>query len=288
MNEQNDTLWHEIIKLEQDIPIRIFRSYDTEHSLIIPHFHDAIEIIYLSHGTLLVMDNTQHTILTEGNFHIFNSNSVHSTNFKGDVLEGIVLQISYSFVKRIFPAVDTLNFSESFSSSQEKIFFIKYLQQLLLIMESTEKLKYLDAYSLLFLILKMLISDYSRELSVKELNVNKKYFQRIQLISNYIDNNFHKQITLNEISNLVHLNPSYLSRFIKKNYGLTFYDYLTNIRLNYVYNQLTQTTLPIMQIIEESGFSSYPQFHKEFIKRYKKQPRALRKSDAATKIETDF
>ncbi|WP_167630347.1 AraC family transcriptional regulator [Listeria valentina] len=275
--EKESKLWHEIISLHQNIPIRIFRSLDEKQSFIIPHFHEEIEIIYISNGVLEITDNTSQLKIKSGQFYILNSNIIHSTFFKGKRLEGIVLQISYPFLREVIPKIDYYQFHESLGSTDRKSIFTGHIKSLLATVESQEPYMYLRAYSLLFQIIEMLLTDYSCELTPKEKNINKKYFDRIQIITNYLKQNFHKNISLQELSDLVHLNPTYLSRFLKKNLGLSFYEYLTTIRLEYAQYQLHHTSLPIMQIIEESGFSSYSQFNKEFKSVYHKTPREFRK-----------
>lgn len=267
----------ENISFENKIPIRIFRGYDRGKSLIIPHMHEAIEIIYITQGELQILDSTDQFVLSPGEFHIFNSNSVHSTNFKGQILKGIILQISYDLIKRLVPSADHYKFYFSNGSSGQKKTVIRILESLLTQSESGENFEYLKSYGDLMYLLSLFFKDFSEKVSEKKIHLNQKYYDRIFKINNYIETNYSETITLSKLADEVHLNPEYLSRFISKHYGMSFYAYLTNVRLNHVNSLISTTDIPILEIAEQTGFANYAQFNKEFKKRFGKLPSQERK-----------
>ncbi len=110
----------ENIPFGKHVPMRIFRGYDRKKTMIIPHMHEAIEIIYISHGSLQIMDSSNFSILQVGEFHIFNSNDVHSTKFDGVLLKGIILQISFDLIKSLVPDAAYYKFYYSKGSEEQK------------------------------------------------------------------------------------------------------------------------------------------------------------------------
>lgn len=267
----------ENIPFKGNIPIRIFRGYDRGKSLIIPHMHEAIEIIYITQGELKVLDSTNRFTLRPGEFHIFNSNSVHSTSFKGWILKGIILQISFDLIKQVVPRADYYKFYFSKGSLKQKQAVIHILESLLVQSECGENFVYLKSYGDVMYLLNLLFKHFSEKVSEKKIHLNQKYYDRIFKINNYIQDNYSETITLSRLSKEVHLNPEYLSRFISKHYGMSFYAYLTNVRLNHADSLISTTDIPILEIAEQTGFANYAQFNKEFKKRFGKLPSQNRK-----------
>ena len=83
---------------------------------------------------------------------------------------------------------------------------------------------------------------------------------------NYITTSFNKPITLEEVADLVHLNPAYFSSFFKKNTGMSFKKYLNMVRIEESRRLLTNTDYPIMDIAIACGFDSQSYFSKVFKK----------------------
>lgn len=54
---------------------------------------------------------------------------------------------------------------------------------------------------------------------------------KLMLAINYISNNYDKDISRDDIANLIHLNPSYFSHLFKSQLGQSFVEYLRHIRI---------------------------------------------------------
>ena len=77
---------------------------------------------------------------------------------------------------------------------------------------------------------------------------NDRYEERIRQINNYIYQNFSRPISMKELSEKLYLSNGYLSRFFKKNYGMSFAQYLTQVRLYRAADDLLYTEEPITRI----------------------------------------
>lgn len=80
----------------------------------------------------------------------------------------------------------------------------------------------------------------------------------------YIDQNFTRQITLEELSRVAFLSPSYLSRMFRQEYGESIRGHLIRKRLELAQNLLLTTDLPIKEISQECGFNSLSRFYRSF------------------------
>jgi len=89
---------------------------------------------------------------------------------------------------------------------------------------------------------------------------------KIQYVRDYLDNYCCHPISLNELSTLVELNPSYLSRLFRRSTGLAPHHYQLVRRIDRA-RQLIQRGLPLAQVALETGFTDQPHFNRHF-KRY--------------------
>lgn len=80
----------------------------------------------------------------------------------------------------------------------------------------------------------------------------------------YINENFAKDITLNDVAKHVFLSPIYFSSYFKKKTGEKYSDYLQNIKLKKARELLADTDAKLPTIAEMSGFRDTNYFHKIF------------------------
>jgi two-component system, response regulator YesN len=92
-----------------------------------------------------------------------------------------------------------------------------------------------------------------------------------------IQNNYMKQITLEEISSKVGFNATYFSSLFKKETGYTFLEYLSEIRMNKAKELLKNSNLNVMAICEAVGYSDIKHFTKMFAKHTNLKPNEYRK-----------
>lgn len=85
-------------------------------------------------------------------------------------------------------------------------------------------------------------------------------------IIKYVNENYHNDISLKKLSELFHMNPSYISCLIKTETGVTYSQYLTELRIGKAKQLLQTTNLSLNEISQSVGFNDY--FY--FIKRFKK------------------
>lgn len=95
---------------------------------------------------------------------------------------------------------------------------------------------------------------------------------------NLIHQNYASSVTLKDISDSLFINPSYLSYAFHQRTGITFSNYLLNVRLAAAKEQLLSTNELISTISLTSGFSSSAYFISCFRKKYGMTPYKFRKS----------
>ncbi|MDR1584245.1 MAG: helix-turn-helix domain-containing protein, partial [Prevotellaceae bacterium] len=109
--------------------------------------------------------------------------------------------------------------------------------------------------------------------------------KRIIKIRRYIRKNYRYPITMKDLAKYVHLTTGYLSRFIKRNSGKNFIEYLNEVRLRNAVSELLSTNNTITSISFNHGFPSMTAFNKIFKEKYHETPLKYRKKNQGKKID---
>ncbi|MDD6667640.1 MAG: helix-turn-helix domain-containing protein [Lachnospiraceae bacterium] len=110
----------------------------------------------------------------------------------------------------------------------------------------------------------------------KDTKDSDKYQIRMEKINAYIMNNYRNPISIHDLSEQLYLSEGYLSRFFKKNFGASFSEYLTKVRLRHAVDDLLYTDNPITHISYDNGFANVTKFNRAFRKEYGETPSAVR------------
>ncbi len=103
-----------------------------------------------------------------------------------------------------------------------------------------------------------------------------KFDDRKHKIAEYIRLNYDKPISLNELAKKLYLSNAYLSKYIKKQFGMSFIDYVNSVRLNYAVSQLLYSDKSVVRIAMDTGFASSAALNKVFKEKYNITPTLYR------------
>lgn len=102
--------------------------------------------------------------------------------------------------------------------------------------------------------------------------------RRVEKVMDYIDQHFHRNITLAEVSKLVNMTPVSFSRFFKQRTGIAFIDSLLEVRLGHASRQLIDTTNSVAEIAYSCGFNNISNFNRLFKKKKSCTPKEFREN----------
>jgi AraC-like DNA-binding protein len=100
---------------------------------------------------------------------------------------------------------------------------------------------------------------------------------RITKIHEYLMSHYQDEINLEQIADLVHMAPGSLCRFFKSQIGITIFDYLNKIKVDYACSLLLNKDLSIANIAYDCGFNNISHFNKQFKKLIGNTPTQYRK-----------
>ena len=89
--------------------------------------------------------------------------------------------------------------------------------------------------------------------------------KRMSDIFKYTMDNFHKEITLSEVSDIANMTPNAFCRYFKQRTTKTFVNFLIDIRIGNACKLLTKNNdLSITEISYKSGFNNLANFNRKF------------------------
>ncbi|MGB5554058.1 MAG: AraC family transcriptional regulator [Flavobacteriaceae bacterium] len=152
------------------------------------------------------------------------------------------------------------------------------IRQILIELSESEGLEY---YIGLLKVFNHLIKIEDRERLSNPLNrssVFSKNIDKINKVYEYVFQNIQEGIKLEEASSVLNMAPSSFCRFFKKKTGLTFMEYVKNVRVGIAAKLLAETDKQITQICFESGYNNLANFNHYFKANMGKTPSDYRKN----------
>ena len=161
-------------------------------------------------------------------------------------------------------------------SGDEPNRLIRHLKELInysLVLKKNKKSLRMDI--LFFELLEILAQGFCREESAGRGSDSEDTVRN--LVISYVEQNFRRAISLQEVSEAAAVEYHSLSRNFKTIFGMGFYELLNTVRLNHACQDLQNSAKSITQIAMENGYESSAVFSRVFRKRFRVSPRDYRK-----------
>ena len=241
------------------------------------HRHFNFEIMYVNSGSgTYTTESTEYPILP-GDVFVFSSNEFHCiTNAGKEGLQITNLHFNPRFIWSSKSEVNTrigLHFCFShhsqFSNRIPSIDAPKAMQLLVQLKEELSSIApecYLSVKALLHLFLVALVRNYNY--LDDNFSISREQLHNIQHTLSYIDEHFAEKITLQELSGLAGLTPTYFSTLFKQVVGITLWSYINSKRIDKAIRLITSEKVKenMLDIAIECGFNNTANFNKTFKK----------------------
>lgn len=103
--------------------------------------------------------------------------------------------------------------------------------------------------------------------------------QKAEQIIRYIENNYMRSLSLNDLARDLFSSKYYLAHLFRQETGFTVFSYLTAVRLQQARTLLTETSLCVSDVAEQSGFPSQSHFNRIFLRETGVSPLKYRKAN---------
>lgn len=274
--------FHEIVIPRENIPaVIMLHSPQGNNTACELHWHESVELLASLDSRLHIICGQNEFDLMENDIALVNSSQVHRIYpLEGHAIVSLSLRLdakifqNYTGEKRCW-----FDLSLNEDARKEIGFCCRKLYELYA-KEDHDSSVLLEANSLVFHIAYLLntrLCTSSMKGSSSRL-YSRKYEGRYHTILSYMEENYNKPITLDEIAGLVHLSREHLSREFSTYAGESFREHLTAIRLVKAQTDLLGSDLPLIDIAIAHGFSDLRAYNRAFRKYYGVSPAAYRQS----------
>ncbi len=281
-----------------------------------PHFHPALEIGLVLEGEGEFVIAGQILSLHQGDLVMLNQNQLHSIRALGDdqarpigkfsagdpsgqsrsdASDGngsgnrsdgclmLFIQFSLGMFKNIMPNAQSLTFDQAYleeATHKEEAAAIRSLMIELAWRYNEQDLPgRMSLLSLFFALLKEVLTHFAHHfMSTMEEQNTLTYVNRINRLVTFVEENFRSRINLSDFAEKEGLTLSYMSRFVKENFGQNFQSYVTDYRFRHAKNLLAYENKNMLDACYESGFSDPRFMAKAFREKLGLTPEEYRKS----------
>ncbi len=236
------------------------------------HFHSELEFLYVKKGCVRFYVGAELCDVRAGDIFFVNSNIPHYTECIEENSEQFLLQFSshsyqnspisylFSYIKK--DEGSYYHFKKGEKTTNELKMLLMNIHN-----EKTLKERAFDYYITAYVqCIEALLHRNKLLPDAIEFLKHKKY-EKLLPVFEYIDLKYSEKISLADLSNVMHLNESYLCRLFKEITGKGISDYLNYVRV-YKSVQLLKSDNTLSEIADACGFLSLAYFNKVF-KKYK-------------------
>ncbi|MDD4838378.1 MAG: AraC family transcriptional regulator [Synergistaceae bacterium] len=228
------------------------------------HFHDYYVIGFIESGERCLSCKNRKYTVEPGDLLLFNPRDNHTCEqINGRTLDYRCINVPPETMSKAAFEITGKEYLPYFSPA---VIFHSELASLLreLHMIIMEEEKDFRKEEIFFFLLEQLIEEFSEE-GIEQSGPEEN--RETKIICNYLEKNYMKNITLDELSGLTGLSKYYLLRSFTKQKGISPYRYLETIRIDRAKKLLEQGVLPIEAALQ-TGFadqSHFSNFFKKFI-----------------------
>ncbi len=263
------------------------QSHKSSYSMHSAHSHSYYEMFYLKEGLCEFFIDNQKYIIKKGMVVFVPINAIHQTFYIDAPLhERVSIEFTLDFVTDIIECIGlkhfkNIMFENIFTIPDDMIVNFSSIISDMLFTFNTNNIYTLCYEKLYFQQLILMLFNQALRTDKKIYNSKNANIEATDKVINiammYIEQNYSKNISLSEVAQIVHLNPSYFSKKFKTANGFGFKDYLNKVRINHSEKLLLETDKSITDIAFECGYINSNYFGDAFRHLNKVSPSVFRK-----------
>ena len=249
------------------------------------HWHTEFEFVYVETGTVYFGISDKQFALSEGQGVFINSKILHRYFSQGNAIVPnfvlmpyfIAAQDSLIYQKYVLPIMaspmDYQIFSQDIPWQAQAL---SLMREMMAAQENASDVELVNSY-LIQKIWHILYQNTDVEHMGKKENYSASSQARLQLMMQYIHQDFAYNISLSDIADQAKVSKSTALNLFQRYLGISPVTYLVNYRLQEAAKLLASTEKKVTVISKDTGFDSVDYFCKAFKKYYKLTPTEYRK-----------
>ena len=121
-----------------------------------------------------------------------------------------------------------------------------------------------------------LIAEYIRLAGKHAQIVSDERDEEMRNVLSYINENFRRNLTTEELAAVCHMHPTHFIRAFKTKMAMPPHQYITDIRMEYARGLLDRSDRTVVEIAENAGFYDLPHFSRAFKRHFAMTPTQYR------------
>lgn len=246
-----------------------------------PHWHSAVEVLLFVKGT--VTCKFEHSVFRAkaGDLYLINSHEVHETRCSRDAVY-LCIHILPGLLGQYVPEFEQLSFSlivdPEDAEKQEALKKLRFhMEQILILIQEKPYAYRLDQHAHLFSAAAILVRHFSQAMPMEEQNLQRSDMNRLEPLLEAVQLRHGEDLSLDWACGELGLNKEYFCRLFKKNMGVSFLQYLYQVRATAVCRELELNDDPISEIADRHGFKDSKMLSQYFKEIYGCTPSEKRK-----------
>lgn len=259
----------------ENVPVKVYRHDLTGKYIWAPmHWHRSLELFVSFEGRNYLNIGRNDFVFTDTDWTIINSSELHSVRYYSstDRFKGISIIISLPFIEK------WIGKNVYFYNPSDPVVTEKIHDAAMAIYQLDESAEY---YSLKLMKYSMELVALLAEYCTKKDVVYKIPFNKAQskgtAFLNYIEENYARDLSLNEIAEHFQYTPSYFSRFFKETVGVNYHSYLNYVRVHHAAQILQTSDITLTDCALANGFPNVKSFIHMFKQIYGCTPKVFLK-----------
>ena len=254
----------------------LWNQPDNENSI---HHHDFFEISIILQGESLYLIDGEWKTVRSGDVLMFNPGVDHAekqliNTYSHQLHIGIKNFKLYGLEENHFPNSSSLL---SIQDNQLKVFDKAW--QLIEEFNQQQTNFHFIGRALVMEMMILLLRSLEKEEQFQDAahtNQSDRMNQVVQLITTYMENNYAKEISIEQLATLYYVSPTYLSKIFKDLTGVSPINYLIQIRLKNAHQMLEKQDLTVKEVAKAVGYEDAYHFSKSFKKHFGISPSVVK------------
>lgn len=269
---------YDVVNYNKNIPATIMHlnlSSDTHKTEL--QWHREPEIVYVIEGQSECSRNGEFQIVNQGDFILFNSEDVHLVRpYNGTSCSLLCVNFSFEYIRMFCKSIDSMFFDVNEAPDIKKD-IIDVLEHIARVDNNSDYSALIQIAYINKLYYLLLTKCVHFRRAPGSTTGPKRDFSYAKTAIAYINENYKREITLDEISGVVNLSPSYFSKYFKNVTQVSFSEYLANLRLENAVNDMLTYNTTVSTAAFENGFANVKSFITQCKKVYDCTPAQYKK-----------
>lgn len=236
---------------DYELPFKTVFEKQIEH---LDQVHDETELIWLMRGQATVTCERESYRMTSHTMFMINAFQHHSIKSSEDAML-IVFRLNEEHFTGMVFETKVYTFFNLLDKYKQIPLVISQLLELLIAPSHSQLIRYkiIGYYNILiFELYTLLLKNKYPDVKPKKSSEN---LIRLNRVIDYVSENFQGKPSLEQLSKTLNISSFRLSHFIKENLGISYRDFLNNMRFEYALIQLRDNNNKIVEISKDAGFS---------------------------------